>query len=254
MFVVICSILLILNGQDELQSLVKIVDIEGADEIDSNANYLKKAKKRKFNRRAMLNGSEESEGKDAQTLLWNKWSGNGSQVPVHLRKFLVEDDDDVDGPLADSIETISIPFKSTLWQQITKNISQPASQQGNVRFNEESLQSPSGVKLNNRQDDTTSHVASESIKRHCPSSRRYNSLSVLDFISSLPVFQYLSLVTLKAIEAIVKQETFSEDQPIVMQGQVIANLYIVRKGMVRVERSANVRASQLPDEIQVLFG
>lgn len=199
------------------------MDIEGADEIDSNANYLKKAKKRN-NRRPRL-GNDDTEGKDASTLLWNKWSGNGGQVPIHMRKFLVEDDDDVDGPLADSIETISIPFKSALWQQITKNISQPATQQGNVRFNEESLQG--GVKLN-RQDDTTSHVPSEAIKRHCPSSRRYNGLSVLDFISSLPVFQYLSLVTLKNIETIVKTESFSDEQKILMQGQIIANLYIVR--------------------------
>lgn len=228
---VVCSFcyilhLIIFEIQEELQSLVKIVDIEGADEIDSNANFLKKAKKRKFNRHPMLNG-DNLDGKDAQTMLWNKWSGNGGQVPAHMRKFLVEDDDDVDGPLADSIETISIPFKSTLWQQIAKNISQPASQQGNVRFNEESLQSASGVKLN-RQDDTTSHVPTESIKRHCPSSRRFIGLSVLDFISALPVFQYLSLVTMKTIETIVKTESFSEDQVILTQGQVIENLYIVR--------------------------
>eukprot|EP01034_Spumella_vulgaris_P021326 gene21326-27356_t len=251
-------------------------------QIDSNLNYQKKnSSLRKLNSRKAISGSvvSDEDGAVPQTnLAWQKWSGNSAQqLPPDLSRFLkddeeVEEDDDNNrtggarglGSFSAAPELISIPFKSTLWQQITKSGTASASSRqsvsgpggsgsvnGHVRFSEDGDARPGKAPLG-RDDGSIDHVDMLPIKRRCPSNRRYNTLSAVDFLTSMPVFQALSIETLKAAASLAVEESYNKEQPVLRQGQTMATLYVLRRGLVRVSRAAAGNPF-VSEEVQTLY-
>lgn len=244
-----------LIAQDGLQNLMK-VSVDDDVELDSNLNYQKKMQgnQRKFVGRKAISGSVSTDvdgaAEPVSSLAWQKWSGNSAQeVSSDLRRFLKEDEEDDEdvnniggirglGNFSAAPELISIPFKSTLWQQITKaGVSASTRSQsvstssgatgGHVRFSEDGGTRPGKAPLG-REDGAIDHVDMLPIKRRCPSNRRYNTLSTVDFLTSMPVFHALSMDTLKAVAGLAVEESYNKEQPVLRQGQTMAALFVLR--------------------------
>jgi hypothetical protein len=242
-----------------LQNLTK-VSVDDDIEVDSNLNYQKKihGNKRHINARKPFTGSLPSDVEGDMitsqcSISWQKWSGNSAQeIPSDMRKFLKLDEDgenDVNnvggirgqGNFDGAPELISIPFKSTLWQQITKTGVSSSSRSatsttggsiggasGHVRFSEEGGGVRVGKSPLGRDDGSIDHVEVLPIKRRCPSNRRYNTLPTTDFLTSMPVFQALSIDTLNAVARLAVEESYNKEQPVLVQGQTMSIFYILR--------------------------